>query len=172
MKTHDTLSPISRWIPVSSGLWRPGTTQRSQTHRTRRHFSPRANDDPNSLQSVLLNNQQYYLTMVSRLHNFDGSMTQPSSVYYIEYADPQITKVSLPVITSAIAENASTAQQQADEYNLKAACRVSRDGPQPIYVNNSPHRYRSRSQALPARPRIPDECLQRSHTRCEIRKNL
>ncbi len=78
-------------------------------------------DDPNSLQSVLLNNQQYYLTMVSRLHNFDGSMTRPSSVYYVEYADPQITKVALPVITSAVALNASEAQQRADKYNLGAA---------------------------------------------------
>jgi dolichyl-diphosphooligosaccharide--protein glycosyltransferase len=77
-------------------------------------------DDPNALQSVLLNNQQYYLTMVSRLHNFDGSMAQPTSVYYIEYADPQVTKVALPVITSAIASNASEAQLRADQYNIGA----------------------------------------------------
>jgi dolichyl-phosphooligosaccharide-protein glycotransferase len=78
-------------------------------------------DDPNALQSVLLNNQQYYLTMVSRLHNFDGSMTRPSSAYYIEYADPQITKVAMPVITAAEAVNASEAQHRADLYNLGAA---------------------------------------------------
>jgi len=77
-------------------------------------------DDPNSLQPVMLNNQQYYLTMVSRLHNFDGSMAQPSNVYYIEYADPDIARVSLPVITAAVATNASDAMQRAAQYNLKA----------------------------------------------------
>jgi len=77
-------------------------------------------DDPNALQSVLLNNQQYYHTMVSRLHNFDGSMALPSSVYYIEYADPSVARVSLPVITTAGATNASDAKERAAQYNLKA----------------------------------------------------
>ena len=40
--------------------------------------------------------QEYYLTMVSRLHNFDGSMTEPSMVYYVEYADPALTGAPLP----------------------------------------------------------------------------
>ncbi len=74
----------------------------------------------NALQPVLLNNQQYYLTMVSRLHNFDGSMALPSSVYYIEYMDPLVSRVSLSVITSATATNASDAKERAAQYNLKA----------------------------------------------------
>jgi oligosaccharyl transferase (archaeosortase A-associated) len=79
-----------------------------------------ANNDLNSYESVLLNTQLYYLTMISRLHNFDGSLTIPSTSYYIEYADPTITKVTLPVITGAEAMNASEAIARAAEYNIKA----------------------------------------------------
>jgi oligosaccharyl transferase (archaeosortase A-associated) len=79
-----------------------------------------AKNDINSYESVLLNSQLYYMTMISRLHNFDGSLTTPSTAYYIEYADSNITKVSLPVITGAEAMNASEAIRQAAEYNLKA----------------------------------------------------
>ena len=77
-------------------------------------------NNPNSYESTLLNKQAYYLTTVSRLHNFDGSMTPASSVYYIEYADPEITKFTLPAITGAEAMNASEAARRVGEYNLKA----------------------------------------------------
>ncbi len=76
--------------------------------------------NPDSYEPALLNKQPYYLTTVSRLHNFDGSMTPASSVYYIEYADSQITKVNMPVITAGEAVNASEAKRRVDEYNLKA----------------------------------------------------
>jgi len=79
-----------------------------------------AQKNPNSYESMLLNTQQYYLTMISRLHNFDGSLTTPTSAYYIEYADPTISQVSLPVITGAEAMNATDAVSRAAEYNLKA----------------------------------------------------
>jgi dolichyl-diphosphooligosaccharide--protein glycosyltransferase len=79
-----------------------------------------AKNNINSYESVLINTRLYYLTMISRLHNFDGSLTIPTTAYYIEYADPTITKVSLPVITGAKAMNASEAIRQASEYNLKA----------------------------------------------------
>lgn len=71
-----------------------------------------------SFQPALLNKQDYYLTTISRLHNFDGSMTEPSMVYYIEYANPDVTGMSLPVMTNAIQMNATSAQQRADAYNL------------------------------------------------------
>jgi dolichyl-diphosphooligosaccharide--protein glycosyltransferase len=79
-----------------------------------------AKNNINSYESVLLNSQLYYMTMISRLHNFDGSLTIPTTAYYIEYADSNITKVSLPVITGAEAMNASEAIRQAAEYDLKA----------------------------------------------------
>jgi dolichyl-diphosphooligosaccharide--protein glycosyltransferase len=76
--------------------------------------------DPNNYESVLLNTPLYYLTMISRLHNFDGSLKTPTTAYYIEYADPSISQVSLPVITGAEALNASDAVTRAAEYNSNA----------------------------------------------------
>jgi dolichyl-diphosphooligosaccharide--protein glycosyltransferase len=79
-----------------------------------------AQNNLNSYESVLLNTRLYYLTMISRLHNFDGSLKTPTSAYYVEYADPSISQVSLPVITGAEAVNVSDAVDRAAEYNLKA----------------------------------------------------
>lgn len=74
----------------------------------------------NSLTAAVLNKQPYYLTMVSRLHNFDGTMTIPSDVYYIVYADPEITGTSLPVIMDGSSMNYSAATQKVIEYNRNA----------------------------------------------------
>lgn len=73
-----------------------------------------------SYQLATLNKQPYYLTMISRLHNFDGSMTLPTDVYYVEYVDPSVTHASLPVIIAAQSMNVSAADQAVDQYNLKA----------------------------------------------------
>jgi dolichyl-diphosphooligosaccharide--protein glycosyltransferase len=75
---------------------------------------------PDRYQDVVLNNASYYLTMVSRLHNFDGSMTDPQKVYYVEYVDPSVSRVSVPVITNAIMMNSSESLIRALQYNLKA----------------------------------------------------
>lgn len=74
----------------------------------------------NALSQVILNKQRYYLTMISRLHNFDGSQADPSQVYYIVYADPSVFKVSLPVITDGQAMNISEATAKAAAYNANA----------------------------------------------------
>ena len=68
-------------------------------------------------QPALLNKQPYYLTMISRLHNFDGSMTRAGSAYYLEYADPSVTKVTIPVVTKGVIMNASDAVAAAETYN-------------------------------------------------------
>jgi oligosaccharyl transferase (archaeosortase A-associated) len=75
---------------------------------------------PGQYQLVKLNNQSYYETMVSRLHNFDGSMAIPSSVYYIEYQLPSITGLSEPLVTRAQIMNAGDAVRNATEYNRNA----------------------------------------------------
>ncbi|MDD1663156.1 MAG: oligosaccharyl transferase, archaeosortase A system-associated [Methanomicrobiales archaeon] len=72
-------------------------------------------------QLVKLNNQSYYETMVSRLHNFDGSMTAPSQVYYIEYQLPQLTGLDWPVITQAQIMSAGDAKNRTAEFNRNAA---------------------------------------------------
>jgi dolichyl-diphosphooligosaccharide--protein glycosyltransferase len=80
-----------------------------------------AQNNLNSYESVLLNTRLYYFTMISRLHNFDGSLKTPTSAYYVEYADPSISQVSLPVITAAEAVNATDAVSRAADYNLRAS---------------------------------------------------
>jgi len=63
----------------------------------------------------------YYLTMVSRLHNFDGSMTNASGCIYIEYADGKTANASLPVVTGAVPmDNSTAAVERAEEYNRNA----------------------------------------------------
>jgi len=76
---------------------------------------------PESLEPVLLNTPAYYQTMISRLHNFDGSMTVSGKVYYVEYADPQVYHTALPVITNAVSTNETDARARADAYNAGAA---------------------------------------------------
>ena len=82
-------------------------------------LTPKQNN-PNNYEPTTLNKQDYYLTTLSRLHNFDGSLTPASNLYYIEYADPEIMQVSLPVITNAIMMNVSEASVKAVQYNLNA----------------------------------------------------
>ena len=65
--------------------------------------------------------QDYYLTMVSRLHNFDGSMAEASRVYYAEYADPSRTGADLPVITGGAQMNSTDARQKAEQFNANAS---------------------------------------------------
>ena len=76
--------------------------------------------DPSQYNAVTLNEEPYYQTIVSRLHNFDGSMTPATSAFYVEYADPSITQASLPVLTDAEVMNVSDAATKAEQYNLGA----------------------------------------------------
>ena len=74
-----------------------------------------------SYQAMTFYNQQYYLTMVSRLHNFDGSMTDPTSqVIYAEYRDADAANASLPVITRTEQMNATAAAAAVEAYNKNA----------------------------------------------------
>ncbi|MDD1667953.1 MAG: oligosaccharyl transferase, archaeosortase A system-associated, partial [Methanomicrobiales archaeon] len=67
-------------------------------------------------QLIKMNNQTYYETMVSRLHNFDGSMATPTQVYYIEYQLPGLTGLDEPLITQARILPAAEARSQAAEF--------------------------------------------------------
>ncbi len=95
--------------------------------------------------------QDYYLTMVSRLHTFDGSMTNATKVYEIQYVDPAITGAPLPVITGGDLLDTDDAVQKAGQYNAGAR-RVPRRALQYQY------RYAggngSRPPPLPVDPRI------------------
>jgi oligosaccharyl transferase (archaeosortase A-associated) len=52
---------------------------------------------PEGNQTTLLR-APYYQTMVSRLHNFDGSFTEPDMVVYVEYTLP-LSRSGLPSVT-------------------------------------------------------------------------
>lgn len=75
---------------------------------------------PTSYQVVTLNTQQYYLTMISRLHNFDGSLIIPSVAYYIEYTDPIVSQLALPLVNNVLTLNATDAINSAAVYNSKS----------------------------------------------------
>ena len=75
--------------------------------------------DSSSGQITVFNNQEYYLTMISRLHNFDGSMTDPSSqVIYAEYRDAANT--SYPVIIRTEMMEAAEGAAAVEAYNMNA----------------------------------------------------
>jgi len=76
--------------------------------------------NPSEYQTVLLNTPAYYTTMISRLHNFDGSMTAAGPAYYAEYTDPAVTQTAYPELISVSQMNASDAIQQAAQYNENA----------------------------------------------------
>ncbi|WP_300235951.1 oligosaccharyl transferase, archaeosortase A system-associated [Methanoculleus sp.] len=73
-------------------------------------------------QAMQFYNQDYYMTMISRLHNFDGSMTEPTTgpVLYVEYIEPEMANASYPVIISAREMNATAAAAAATAYNQNA----------------------------------------------------
>ncbi len=74
-----------------------------------------------SYQAIPFYTQQYYLTMASRLHNFDGSMTDPrSEVLYTEYREPGTANTSFPVVTRMEPMNATAATAAVEAYNRDA----------------------------------------------------
>jgi len=71
-------------------------------------------DNPNIGQNIPFFMEPYYRTMVSRLHNFDGSMQEPGKVHYIQYTDPSYSHTSGPLIV-----NGSEVPYQLGEELLK-----------------------------------------------------
>jgi dolichyl-diphosphooligosaccharide--protein glycosyltransferase len=70
--------------------------------------------------AVTLYDIPYYETMVSKLHNFDGSMTEPTTAYYVEYTDPGSSGRPYPVITRAENMNVTIAKASVDKFNSNA----------------------------------------------------
>jgi dolichyl-diphosphooligosaccharide--protein glycosyltransferase len=73
--------------------------------------------DSGKYQLIKLNNQSYYETMISRLHNFDGSMAVPSRVNYIEYQLPGLTGLPEPLITNAQLMTSRDALDNVSRFN-------------------------------------------------------
>ncbi|MDD1654738.1 MAG: oligosaccharyl transferase, archaeosortase A system-associated [Methanomicrobiales archaeon] len=77
-------------------------------------------EDPERYETIEFFTQHYYETMISRLHNFDGSLTDPSRVYYLEYMDPQKAGTQYPVLTAAKVMNATEAAAAVNAFNARA----------------------------------------------------
>jgi len=85
------------------------------------YFLVPVNAGSSEYQAIPFNTQDYYLTMISRLHNFDGSMTDPTGqVLYAEYRDAASANTSLPVITRIQQMNATEAAAAVEAYNRNA----------------------------------------------------
>lgn len=83
-------------------------------------FYIQSRGNPAQLEPAIFLRQEYYLTMVSRLHNYDGSMTEPKSVYYIEYADPSVSGADVPIIIGGSQLNSTEAVRKAAAFNAGA----------------------------------------------------
>jgi dolichyl-diphosphooligosaccharide--protein glycosyltransferase len=74
-----------------------------------------------NIQPAQLFTDQYYQTMVSKLHNFDGSMREPGMVTYIEYVDPsQQTGYSYPLILRGGNGDYANLSMAMEKYNANA----------------------------------------------------
>lgn len=110
-------------------------------------FYVRKGDTGTQYEPALLLRQDYYLTMVSRLHNFDGSMTEPSNVYYAEFTYADFSGTRLPVMSNGGRMNATEAHQKASQFNtsIPSGTRAgvfSYDLNQPVDTVPALHHYR------------------------------
>jgi dolichyl-phosphooligosaccharide-protein glycotransferase len=77
-------------------------------------------ENPSQYELASFYPEAYYKTMISRLHNFDGSMTNGSVTNYIEYRMVSIGQQSLPYITSTQTLSVEDAHAAAERYNQDA----------------------------------------------------
>jgi len=74
-------------------------------------------NEDNSYEVVKLFTQEYYQTMISKLHNFDGSMVDPSQVIYIEYADGTPYGSPYPILAAGELLDPEEAKAKVESYN-------------------------------------------------------
>ncbi|EHQ35326.1 oligosaccharyl transferase, archaeosortase A system-associated [Methanoplanus limicola] len=72
-----------------------------------------------SLTPATLYNDKYFRTMISKLHNFDGSLVIPSEVLYVEYVSGDMYGAPLPIISKAEYMPYETAESAVAEFNGK-----------------------------------------------------
>jgi len=109
---------------IATGKFHAPATWADQEVRTtpfQPYFLLPASAGSTSYQAVPFYTQQYYLTMIARLHNLDGSMTDPGpEVLYAEYREPGTVNNSLPVVTRMEQMNATAAAAAVEAYNKSA----------------------------------------------------
>ncbi len=120
-------------------------------------------DNPNSVTNYPLFTDAYYKTIVSRLHNFDGSMTTPGLVHYIQYVKPQYSGIGVPLVVNGAQVNSSEAMAMMNAFNPEtqpeyAQALVNTMYTDPVLVVPALHHFRliheSPSRVSP--PDVPD----------------
>jgi oligosaccharyl transferase (archaeosortase A-associated) len=76
--------------------------------------------NPGSYTPLTVYTDKYFMTTISRLHNFDGSSTPAGEVYYIEYTTMLGSRSDQAVITNAVVMDADKAKAAAAQYNQQA----------------------------------------------------
>ncbi len=74
-------------------------------------------EDPKSGMPYPVLTNEYYQTMISRLHNFDGSYTAPGTVFLLKYMRPSASGLNVPVVVDGGQTNFSAAKAVADSFN-------------------------------------------------------
>ncbi len=82
-------------------------------------YMPDSNN-PGSYTPLTVYTDKYYMTTISRLHNFDGSSTPAGEVYYVEYTTTLVSRSDQAVITNAVVMDADKAKAASAQYNLQA----------------------------------------------------
>ena len=60
---------------------------------------------------------KYYNTMISKLHNFDGSYTEPGNVYYLKFMKAEKTGFGAPYVVDGVQTNYTNAKALIEEFN-------------------------------------------------------
>jgi dolichyl-phosphooligosaccharide-protein glycotransferase len=77
-------------------------------------------DNTGEYNAITLYDIPYYETMVSKLHNFDGSLTEPTTAYFVVYTEPGNSGRPYPVITRAENLDIATAKANVEKFNSMA----------------------------------------------------
>ncbi len=94
------------------------TTEKQAPYQPTYYIPDPAN--PGTYQPLTAYTDLYFLTTVSRLHNFDGSYTPAGEVYYVEYTTSIGTRSDQMVIAKATVMDAEEANASAARYNQQA----------------------------------------------------
>ena len=54
--------------------------------------------------------------MISRLHNFDGSYTEPDQVHFLKYMEPSVSGLAAPVVVDGAQTNYTAAKAMMDSF--------------------------------------------------------
>lgn len=98
---------IASWYNSSVGI---------DPYRTWLYFPDRENQ--NQLKAIAFNTPEYYRTMITRMHLYDGSFTNPTTAYYIEYKES--AGLVYPQVIASEEIDVASGMQKAEIFNSHA----------------------------------------------------